>query len=105
MIEALNFENAYRYGDTLPVLLRMRYGEFVERLKYEVPSYNGMEYDQHDTLAAVYLIWRDEAGKIQAGSRISPRNRPYMIPNLVEFIDVPCSPRVWEITRIPSSTR
>jgi hypothetical protein len=47
MIEALNFENAYRHGDALPVLLRMRYGEFVERLKYEVPNYNGMEYDQY----------------------------------------------------------
>jgi acyl homoserine lactone synthase len=103
MIEALNFENAYRHGDALPVLLRMRYGEFVERLKYEVPNYNGMEYDQYDTPAAVYLIWRDAAGNIQAGSRISPTNRPYMIrdlwPNSVQTIDLPCSPTVWEITR------
>lgn len=103
MIEALNFENAYRHGDALPVLLRMRYGEFVERLKYEVPNYNGMEYDQYDTPAAVYLIWRDAAGNIQAGSRISPTNRPYMIrdlwPNSVQTTDLPSSPRVWEITR------
>lgn len=103
MIELLNFETAHRHGDALPSLLRLRYAEFVERQKYDVPVYNGMEYDQYDTPAAVYLIWRDARGKIRAGTRIIPTNRPYMIkelwPTSVQYIDLPSSADVWEMTR------
>lgn len=103
MIDMLNFETAHFYGDALPTLMRLRYSEFVERLKYEVPVYNGMEFDQYDTPAAVYFVWRDDAGKIRAGTRVSPTNRPYMIkdlwPQSVHYIDLPSSPTVWEITR------
>ncbi len=104
MIEALNIETAHLYGDALPSLLKQRYCEFVERLKYDVPTYNRMEYDQYDTPAAVYFIWRDSAGKVRAGSRISPTNRPYMIrdlwPDAVKYSELPSSPRVWEVTRL-----
>lgn len=104
MILAFNTETAHLYGDALPTLLRLRHREFVERLEYKVPTYNGMEYDQYDTPAAVYLVWCNEQGKIRAGTRISPTNRPYMIkdlwPETVQFLDLPASPNVWEATRL-----
>ncbi len=104
MIEALNFETAHLFGDALPTLLKLRYREFVERLKYDVPTYNGMEYDQYDTPAAVYFVWRDGSGNIRAGSRISPTNRPYMIkdlwPQTVQYSPIPSSPYIWEATRL-----
>lgn len=103
MIEVLNIETAHRFGDALPILLKLRFNEFVERLDYKVPTYNGMEYDQYDTPAAVYIAWRDADGRIAAGSRISPTHRPYMIkdlwPQSVQYQELPCTPRVWEITR------
>ncbi|MDE1901433.1 MAG: autoinducer synthase [Alphaproteobacteria bacterium] len=103
MINILNFETAHHHGDALPTLLKLRYSEFVERQKYEVPVYNGMEYDQYDTPAAIYIVWRDSHGKMRAGTRIIPTNRPYMIkdlwPDSVQYIDLPSSPTVWEITR------
>jgi len=104
MIDVLNFETAHLYGDAFPKLLKLRYTEFVERLKYEVPTYNGMEYDQYDTPVAVYMVWRDETGNVRAGSRMIPTNRPYMIkdlwPHTVKYIDLPRSPDIWEITRL-----
>lgn len=104
MIQALNIETAHLYGDAFPALLKQRYCEFVERLKYDVPTYNRMEYDQYDTPAAVYFVWRDAAGKVRAGSRISPTHRPYMIrdlwPGSIIYTTLPSSPSVWEVTRL-----
>jgi len=104
MIQAFNFETAHLYGDALPKLLRLRYHEFVERLDYKVPTYNGMEFDQYDTPAAVYFVWRDVNNEIRAGTRIAPTNRPYMIkdlwPHTVQFTDIPSDPYVWEATRL-----
>lgn len=104
MIQAFNFETAHLYGDALPTLLRLRHREFVERLGYKVPTYNGMEYDQYDTPAAVYFVWHDDERQIRAGTRIAPTNRPYMIkdlwPQTVQFADLPASPHVWEATRL-----
>jgi N-acyl-L-homoserine lactone synthetase len=104
MIEVFNLETAHLYGDALPTLLKMRHREFVERLNYNVPTYNRMEYDQYDTPAAVYFVWRDDDGNIRAGTRISPTNRPYMIrdlwPQTVEFSELPSNQRVWEATRL-----
>jgi acyl homoserine lactone synthase len=103
MIEALNIETAHRYNDTLPMLLKCRYNEFILRQKYAVPSYNKMEYDQYDTPAAVYFAWKDEEGGIKAGMRIHPTDRPYMIkdmwPQALHYIDLPNSQTIWEMTR------
>ncbi len=103
MIDALNTATAYLYGDTYPNLLRCRYREFVERQHYRVPSYNGMEYDEYDTPAAVYLVWKDADGNIRAGKRIHPTSRPYMIkdhwPNAVRCVPLPNSTYIWEASR------
>jgi acyl homoserine lactone synthase len=103
MIEALNFETAHLFGDTLPSLLKARYNEFILRQKYDVQSYNKMEYDQYDTPAAVYFAWKDRERLVKGGMRISPTNRPYMIreiwPNAISYIQTPVSQTVWELTR------
>lgn len=104
MILAFNYETAHRFGDAFPTLLRLRHKEFVERLGYKVPTYNGMEYDQYDTPAAVYFAWLDVHQRIRAGTRIAPTNRPYMIkdlwPQTVQQIALPCSFQTWEATRL-----
>jgi len=104
MIDIFNIETAHHYGDTLPKLLKCRYAEFVLRHHYQVPDYNGMEYDQYDTPAAVYLAWKDPAGTIRAGIRLVPTTKPYMIKDLWPYsvvdINLPESPEVWEATRL-----
>jgi N-acyl-L-homoserine lactone synthetase len=103
MIDAITFETAHLLGDALPSMYRLRHRVFVERKNYEVPNYRGMEWDQFDTPAAVYLLWRDENHQVRGMMRLIPTTFPYMIkelwPDLVDSGEFPSRPDVWEITR------
>ncbi len=103
MIDAITLETAHHLGDALPSMHRLRHRIFVERQHYQVPCWRGMEWDQFDTPAAVYLLWRDPASQVRAVSRLIPTTMPYMIqqlwPELVERGDIPARSDVWEVTR------
>jgi len=104
MIEYFSLSNAYLLGDVISSMHRLRYQEFVERLGYDVPCHDSMEYDQYDTLAAIHFVWRDDSGVVRASLRISPTTKPYMIkdiwPYVVENMELPASESVWEATRL-----
>lgn len=104
MIDGITLETAHLLGDALPACHRLRHRIFVERHHYDVPSFRGMEYDQFDTPAAVYLLWRDAAGQPRAVARLIPTTVPYMIkelwPHLVTKDELPSRPDVWELTRL-----
>jgi len=103
MIDCLNITNAHHYGDAMASQHRLRHRAFIERQNYDVPSWQGMEYDQFDTPAAHYLVWRDQFGEVRAVSRLSPTSRPYMLeevwPDKVTEFKLPHSNAVWEGTR------
>jgi acyl homoserine lactone synthase len=103
MIDAMTFETAHLLGDALPSMYRLRHRVFVERQNYDVPNYRGMEWDQFDTPAAVYLLWRDENRRVRGTMRLIPTTFPYMIkelwPDLVDNGEFPSRQDVWEITR------
>jgi len=103
MIDCLNITNAHHYGDAMASQHRLRHRVFIERQDYKVPSWQGMEYDQFDTPAAHYLVWRDHFGEVRAVSRLSPTSRPYMLqevwPDKVSELDLPHSDTIWEGTR------
>jgi N-acyl-L-homoserine lactone synthetase len=103
MIDAISLENAHLLGDALASTYRLRHRIFVERQKYEVPNSRGMEWDQFDTPAAVYLVWRDQRASVRAVARLIPTSFPYMIqqlwPEMVERGELPCRDDVWEVTR------
>lgn len=104
MIEAMTLETAHLLGDALPMMFRLRHKLFVERQDYQTPTLRGMEWDQYDTPAAVYLLWRDDAGAVRGVARLIPTTFPYMIrelwPELVEDGELPCRPDVWELSRM-----
>ena len=104
MIEAMNFETAHFAGDALPAMFRLRYQVFIERERYEVPSYNDMEWDQFDNPAAHYLLRRDEQGRADGVARLIPTTERYMVkelwPDLVDGQHLPSQPDVWELTRV-----
>jgi acyl homoserine lactone synthase len=62
-----------------------------------------MEYDQFDTPAAYYLVWRDEWKVVRGVARLSPTECPYMLQdifsNLIASNNFPKTNRVWEGTR------
>jgi acyl homoserine lactone synthase len=102
MIDCVTWETAHLFGDAWISHHRLRHRLFVDRRGWEVPTYNSLEYDQFDTPAAVYLLWRDEAGQARGVARLIPTERPYMLkeiwPHMVDKL--PSSPNVWEATRI-----
>ncbi len=103
MIDAITLETAHHLGDALASMHRLRHRVFVERQKYDVPTYRNMEWDQFDTPAAVYLVWRDEEGEARAVTRLIPTTLPYMIQELwADLVDgeaLPSHDKVWEATR------
>lgn len=103
MIDAITFETAHLLGDALPSMYRFRHRVFVERQNYDVPHYRGMEWDQFDTPAAAYLLWRDDESQVRGMFRLIPTTFPYMIkdvwPQLVNCGELPSHPDVWETSR------
>jgi acyl homoserine lactone synthase len=103
MIDAITFETAHLLGDALPSMYRFRHRVFVERQNYDVPNYKGMEWDQFDTPAAVYLLWRDDERQVRGMFRLIPTTFPYMIkevwPHLVDSDELPSHPAIWETSR------
>jgi N-acyl-L-homoserine lactone synthetase len=103
MIDCFDFATAHRFGDALAAQFQLRYRVFVRRTSYDVPVWKGLEYDQYDTPAATYLVWRDGAGIARGVARLSPTDRAYMVkevwPDMVTACPLPQSPSVWEGTR------
>jgi N-acyl-L-homoserine lactone synthetase len=103
MIDVISLETAHLLGDALPSAHRLRHRIFIGRQKYAVSSHRGMEWDQFDTPAAVYMLWRDEAKQARAIARLIPTSQPYMIqqlwPELITDGELPSRDDVWEITR------
>ena len=103
MIEVVTLETAHLYGDALAEQHRFRFRQFVQRDGWRVPHFRGMEYDQFDTPAAVYLLWRDQDLKVRGMVRLIPTTEPYMVQQLWDFLapdeGAPRAPDVWENTR------
>ncbi len=115
MIIATSVEDFHLHGDILPSIYRLRHQGFKQRQDYDVPDYNGMEYDAYDTPATTYLAWKDNNGVVRGCTRLFPTTRPYMIedlwPETVTSIKLPKSNTIWEASRfcidktLPSETR
>ena len=104
MIEAFSLKNAHLFGDALASQARLRYTVFVKRRALDHPHYGGMEYDEFDTPAAVYLVWRDPNLVVRGLMRLVPTTMPYMLqqywPYLCQTRVLPVADDVWEISRV-----
>jgi len=90
-------------GNPLADQYRLRYNSIISRQDWDVPHFHDMEYDQYDTPATTYLIWRGEHGKVQGVSRLAPTDRPFMLDDafahLVTYQAMPKGAKVWEGSR------
>ncbi|WP_404384631.1 acyl-homoserine-lactone synthase [Caenispirillum salinarum] len=104
MLDCLTWGTAHHFGDALAGQHRLRYRVFVQRAGWNVPHINEMEWDQYDTPAAHYLVWRDDNGEARGVVRFSPTNVPYMIadiwPEMVTDVPLPRDTLTWEATRL-----
>lgn len=104
MIEAFSLATSHRFQDALASQARLRYEVFVEQRGLAHTSYEGLEFDEFDTPAAKYLVWRDEKLKVRGLARLLPTTLPYMLrsywPHLVADHQLPSSPAIVEVTRV-----
>jgi N-acyl-L-homoserine lactone synthetase len=99
---ALTWETAHQHGQAWISHHRLRYRMFVERQRWNVPSYRQLEYDQFDTPAATYILVVDDQNRTLGTTRLIPTTRPYMVetlwPDLVDTA-LPHLPSIWEASR------
>jgi acyl homoserine lactone synthase len=109
MIRVISLENAHKFGQVLPSLFRLRQRMFIDLQGWEIPSYNGMEYDTYDNPATIYLVHQEEDGEVTGMVRTYPTDRPYMLeehwPHIVQRCALPKSPNVREGSRFVIDNR
>lgn len=104
MLVCATYENLHKYGYAFYSQFCLRHRCFIERQNYNVSKHNGMEFDQYDTPAAVYLIYLSPEGKAWGCSRLTPVEHGSMLqdlwPDLVNKPDEVFMPGIWEGTRL-----
>lgn len=95
-----------RYGeliDDLAEMHRLRYRIFKERLGWDVQVSGDMEVDEFDACRPVYLLQRDDDGRVQGCVRLLPTAGPTMLrdtfPALLDGQAAPASDVIWESSR------
>jgi len=80
-----------------------RHKVFVERLGWQLQTFDNTEQDQFDRFDTIYVISRDEQGNISGCARLLPTTQPYLLgdvfPQLLNGMPAPNSPDVWELSR------
>jgi N-acyl-L-homoserine lactone synthetase len=82
---------------------RLRYRVFKERLNWDVAVSGDMEIDEFDAMQPVYLLHRNDAGRVTGCVRLLPTTGPNMLrdsfPILLGPNAAPVSPHIWESSR------
>jgi acyl homoserine lactone synthase len=104
MIEMFSVATAHLFQDALASQARLRYETFVRRRGLPHDSHEGLEFDEFDTPAATYFVWRDHQRVVRGLARVLPTTRRYMLqtywPELVSGRPLPSSSGVVEVTRV-----
>lgn len=102
----LQLINPARYGeftDDLVEMHRLRYRIFKERLGWDVQASGDMEVDEFDACQPVYLLQRNDDGRVQGCVRLLPTTGPTMLrdtfPALLDGQAAPASQVIWESSR------
>lgn len=98
----ITWKTIHKHGELWMQSHQLRHAAFVDRLQYNVPSHDGLEWDQYDTPRARYIVI-EHAGRCAAVCRLVPTTAPYMLeelfPQLLPYA-APKAADVWEATRI-----
>lgn len=86
-----------------PEFLRYRHRIFVEKLGWNLPGHDGMEFDQFDREDTIHIAACNRVGEINAYSRLLPTLKPYLLAEVFpQLMDGRCLPRrrdTWELSR------
>lgn len=110
MIDIVSPDSAHRFLPALSLMHRLRHEVFVERMGWDVPSLNQLEFDEFDAGDATYVLHRDPRGNVTGCARLLPTTVPYMLRDvpsfqpLLEGQEPPCDVLVWESSRFGASS-
>lgn len=116
----LSFDNMHQHGVLFTNMLRARHETFIQQHNWDLPSVDGMEFDQYDTPASRWIAVH-EHGQVLAGVRLTPTIArcgiyTYMIrdaqkglldtiPTNLLYEKAPVASHIWESSRIFVSPR
>jgi N-acyl-L-homoserine lactone synthetase len=111
----MSFSNISQHGNLLVNYLKARKEIFIDRLKWNLPHTEGMEFDQYDTPMCRWVIIH-EGEQVLAGVRLMPTTArcgvySYMLrdgqkgllndfPTDVLFFEAPVDETIWEASRL-----
>ncbi|OFW90330.1 MAG: hypothetical protein A3B66_02315 [Alphaproteobacteria bacterium RIFCSPHIGHO2_02_FULL_46_13] len=103
MIICSTYKNLHTTNTAFISQFKLRHKCFLQRQFYNVSEYEGLEYDQYDTPASVYLVATDENGHALGASRLTPLSHHSMLadlwPEMVDDQSIFTSQVAWEGTR------
>lgn len=108
MLYCFEYSQRLLFGDIYDQQLQLRHHVFVEGLGWQDKDWNiaelpGREEDSFDCDDTCYTIWVDDAGKVQAASRLISTASRYMVRELwAGFVDgaLPDTPKIAELSRV-----
>lgn len=83
-------------------MFRHRHQIFIVEKKWDLKSYNGLEFDKYDTSETLYLVEFEGPSKIGASMRLNSTDRPCMLHDHFASMcerEIPRGRDVWELTR------
>jgi N-acyl-L-homoserine lactone synthetase len=103
MLQLINPDRYGEFIDDLAEMHRLRYRIFKERLGWDVQVSGDMEVDEFDACQPVYLLQRNDDGRVQGCVRLLPTTGPTMLrdtfPALLDGQAAPASQVIWESSR------
>lgn len=98
----VNCWNIDKFADYWREHFRLRHDIFIDRLKWDLPHYEGMEFDEFDCPATEYVLCLNDSNRVVGVSRLLPTTCTYMIEK--HFSDeyggtLPKTEKVWEASR------
>jgi acyl homoserine lactone synthase len=103
MLQLINPDRYGEFIDDLAEMHRLRYRVFKERLGWDVQVSGDMEVDDFDACRPVYLLQRNDDGRVQGCVRLLPTTGPTMLrdtfPALLDGAAAPASDVIWESSR------
>ncbi|MEM9319835.1 MAG: acyl-homoserine-lactone synthase [Pseudomonadota bacterium] len=111
----LSFGNMHVHGDLFTNMLRARHRTFIDQKAWDLPSEDGMEFDQYDTPQSRWIAVH-ELGQVLAGVRLTPTTAScgiytYMlrdaqrglldtIPDDLLWNEAPVAENIWDANRM-----
>ncbi|WP_443749491.1 acyl-homoserine-lactone synthase [Asticcacaulis solisilvae] len=109
MLSIISYKSISTSADLFFGHHRLRHQEFIERQSYSVKVFDGMEFDEYDTLASLYLVYSEDGKQVQGCSRLTPVHLGCMLQDhfayLVDDPTIFTAADTWEGTRFCIDSR